>query len=157
MDNNNLKGDNSASKFKVIGFNCNSIGKNPKRSKVLHFLRKKNPDLLIVVDTRIASNIQNTVKEEWGGQVLFSSFDSQSRGVALFIKKNLPIKILVKFNDSEGNLLCVLIEFENKRLLLKEFMAQIWTIQTFMSPKSFKNWKIGTPATQSLLETGTWL
>ena len=119
MNNQNLRGDDSASKLKIIGFNSNSIGKQPKRRQVLKFLYKKNPDLLIVVDTRIAKNIENTVKEEWGGQVLFSSFDSQSRGVALFIKKDLPIKILDKFSDDNGNLLSVLIEFENKRLLIE--------------------------------------
>ena len=113
------RGDNSASKLKIIGFNCNSIGKNPKRRQVLKFLKKRNPDLLIVVDTRIAPNIENTIKEEWGSQVLFSSFDSQSRGVALFVKKDLPLKILDKFCDKNGNLLCVLIEFECKRILLE--------------------------------------
>ena len=86
MNNQNIGGDNSASKLKIIGFNSNSIGKQPKRRQVLNFLRKKNPDLLVVVDTRIAKNVENTVKEEWGGQVLYSSFDSQSRGVAMFEK-----------------------------------------------------------------------
>ena len=119
MNNQNIGGDNSASKLKIIGFNSNSIGKQPKRRQVLNFLRKKNPDLLVVVDTRIAKNVENTVKEEWGGQVLYSSFDSQSRGVAMFIKKNLPIKILDKFSDVDGNLLSVLIEYETKRLLIE--------------------------------------
>ena len=118
MNNLTRSGDISASNLKIIEFNANSIGKQPKRRQVLNFLKKKNPDLLVVVDTRIAKNIENTVKEEWGGQAFFASFDSQSRGVALFIRKNLPIKILDKFNDPSGNMLLVLIEFENKRLLI---------------------------------------
>ena len=83
----------------------------------MKFLSNKNPDLLIVVDTRIAPNLENSIKEEWGSQVIFSSFDSQSRGVALFLKKNIPLKFLDKFVDKNGNILSVLIEYEGKRIL----------------------------------------
>ena len=117
--NNNSKGDVSASKLKIIAFNANSIGKQPKRRQVLCFLRKKDPDLLVILDTRFSKDIENSVKAEWGGQVLFSSFSSQARGVAIFVKKNLPIKILDKFNDQNGNILGLLIEYEGKRILLE--------------------------------------
>ena len=80
-------GDCSASKLRVIAFNANSIGKQPKRRQVLCFLERKKPDLVVVVDTCFSKDIENSVKAEWGGQVLFSSFTSQSRGVAVFIKK----------------------------------------------------------------------
>ena len=119
MDNDINRGGCSASKLKIISFNANSIGKHPKRRQVLCFLKKKNPDLLLIVDTRFSKDIENSVKTEWGGQVLFSSFSSQSRGVAIFIRKNLPIKILDKFNDGEGNLLCLLIEYEGKKIILE--------------------------------------
>ena len=82
-------------------------------------MKKHNPDLLIVCDTRIAKNIENSIKEEWGGPAFFSSFDSQSRGVAIFVRKNLPIKILDKFSDDQGNLLGILIEYESKVILLE--------------------------------------
>ena len=73
--------------MKIVAFNANSIGKQPKRRQVLKFLEKKNPDVLIIVDTRFSLEIENAVKAEWGGQAFFSSFSSQSRGVAIFIKK----------------------------------------------------------------------
>ena len=117
--NDSSKGVSSASALKIVSVNANSIGKNPKRRQVLHFLKKKSPDLLFIVYTRIAKNIENIVKEEWNGEVVFSSFDSQSRGVALFIRKDLPIKILDKFTDDQGNILSVLVEFENKILMIQ--------------------------------------
>ena len=119
MTRSNYEGNKSASKLKIVSFNSNSIGKNPKRRQVLNFLKKKNPDVLIVCDTRITTNIENLVKEEWGGQVFFSSCSSQARGVALFLKKDSTIKILDKYKDQEGNLLAVLIEFESKKILLQ--------------------------------------
>ena len=54
-----------------------------------------------------------------GRTCFFSSFDSQSRGVAIFIRKNLPIKVLDQFSDHECNLLAILIEFESKVILLE--------------------------------------
>ena len=87
----------SASKLRLISFNTNSIGKNPKGRQVLLYLKKKNPDLIITIDTRFSKDIENLVKTEWDGNVLFSSFDSQSRGVAIFVKRNLPLKILDQF------------------------------------------------------------
>ena len=119
MINNSSRGDNSASKLRIISFNVNSIGRNPKRRQVFHFLQKKNPDLLITIDTRFSKEIENCVKTEWGGQVFFSSFDSQSRGVAIFVKKNLPLKILDRFNDNNGNILSILVEYESKRILIE--------------------------------------
>ena len=119
MINNNYVGDNSASKLRLISFNTNSIGKNPKRRQVLLYLKKKNPDLIITIDTRFSKEIENLVKTEWDGQVLFSSFDSQSRGVAIFVKRNLPLKILDQFNDRNGNVLSILVEFESKKILIE--------------------------------------
>ena len=118
-NNNSQRGDKSASKLKIISFNVNSIGKQPKRRQVLHFIKKKNPDLLVTIDTRFSKEIENCVKTEWGSSVFFSSFDSQSRGVAIFVKKNLPLKILDQFNDNNGNILSILFEYENKRILLE--------------------------------------
>ena len=119
MDGTNKKGLNSASKLRILGFNANSIGKNPKRRKVLHFLSKKNPDFTFIFDTRICPSIEKVITEEWGGECLFSSLNSQSRGVALFIKKNTSGKILDKKVDGHGNVLAALLEFEGKKILLE--------------------------------------
>ena len=67
MDSGNARGDKSVSKIRLISFNANSIGKNPKRSQVFCYLRKKRPDILIVVDTRLSKDVENIVKAEWGG------------------------------------------------------------------------------------------
>ena len=109
-------GANSATKFKLLCFNANSIGKNPKRQNVFHYLKKRNPDFVLACDTRICKTIENVVKDEWGGQCIFNSFTSQARGVAIFLKKNNPAKILDTFRDNEGNVLaiCMVLEDKNK-------------------------------------------
>ena len=111
--------DNSASKFRIVCFNANSIGRNPKQRKILTFLAKKNADFIIVTDSRISKNIEQSVSEEWEGKCIFNSFSSQARGIALFIKKNNTSKIEDTFRDENGNILAILLIYEEKRILLE--------------------------------------
>ena len=74
-------------------------------------MKKKNPDFVLVCDTRICKTIETVVGDEWGGKCIFNSFSSQSRGVAIFLKKNNPAKIVDKFFDDEGNILAVSMIF----------------------------------------------
>ena len=106
----------SASKLKVAEFNANSIGKQDKRSKVLHFLKKKSPDILFITDTRIAPEIENIFRNEWAGKCFFSSFSSQARGIACLIRKELAFTLLDMEKDNEGNFLSLFIEFENRKI-----------------------------------------
>ena len=102
-----------------MAFNANSIGKNPKRQKVFHHLKKRNPDFIFACDTRICKSIENVVREEWGGHCIFNSFSSQARGVAIFIKRGNPATIIDKFSDSEGNIIAIAIMYEGRKILLE--------------------------------------
>ena len=73
----------SASKFRILSFNPNSIGKNPKRAKILEAIKKKNANIILFSDTRISAEIEPMVKAEWGGKANFGSYTSQARGVAI--------------------------------------------------------------------------
>lgn len=101
MDNSNNK---SASSLKIRSYNANSVGKNPKRQQVFKFLKEKRHDITIIVDTRFDKSKENLIKNEWGGDAIFSSKDSQSRGAAIFFRKGLPVKIIEKFADQNGNM-----------------------------------------------------
>ena len=117
MNENKTKNQslNSASKFRLLSFNPNSIGKNPKRSKILHAIRKKQANIILFSDTRISAEIEPTVKAEWGGKANFSSYSSQARGVAIFFTKDLPIEIIEDsiYNDKSGNFTVLNVKFEN--------------------------------------------
>ena len=104
----------SASAFTIKEFNVNSIGRNPKRRQIFNALKKKDCDIYVLLDTRISPKIENLVKSEWGGPAFFSSHSSQSRGVAILIKKNFPIEILDKKQDIEGNFLSIKAKIYDK-------------------------------------------
>ena len=84
---------NTVSGIRVLAFNPNSIGKNPKRGKIFTALKQKRADIILIADSRIAVSIEKTIKAEWGGECAFASFSSASRGCAIFFKKNLPVDI----------------------------------------------------------------
>ena len=118
MANNINDGRDSASNLTIKSFNVNSIGRNPKRQDIFKFLNKKNADIQIIIDTHFSKEIEHLVKEEWGSRVYFSSFSSQSRGVAIFFKKDICVDVLKEKNDDSGNILSLLIEFDGKTILL---------------------------------------
>ena len=131
-------GVSSATSFKILSFNANSIGRNPKRQKVLHFLQKKNPDFTIICDSRIAKNVENVIKEEWNGVCIFNSFTSQARGVAIFIKRGTPVNISDVFPDKDGNVLAVLMDFQGKKILLEGLYGPNADSPQFYSDVAFK-------------------
>lgn len=53
---------------------------------------------------------QNKVKvyeDEWGGKCIINAYTSESRGVAILIKKGIEVEIKEVENDDHGNLLLV--------------------------------------------------
>ena len=97
-----------------MSFNPNSIGKNPKRSKIIQALRKKNANIILLSDTRLSKEVEPTVKAEWGGKANFSSYTSQARGVAILFAKDLAIDIIddTIYNDKTGNFTVLNIRYE---------------------------------------------
>ena len=127
----------SASILNIKSFNARSIGQNTKRKQVFNSLKKKELDIIFVVDTRFAKSIENRVKAEWGGQSFFSSFTSQARGVAIFFRKNIPVEVLDKRNDNDGNILSLLIKFSDKRILLTAIYGPNTDCPSFYTDKIF--------------------
>ena len=84
------------------------------------------------------------IREEWDGHCIFNSFSSQARGVAIFMKKNNPAKILDKFCDINGNILAISMIYEGKKILLEVLYGPNQDIPSFYSDQVFKkilDWK----------------
>ena len=110
----------SASKFRLLSFNPNSIGKNPKRAKVIKALRNKNANIILLSDTRLASEVESVVKAEWGGKAEFASFTSQARGVAVLFKKDFALEIIEDsiYRDGSGNFVVLNAKYESFTITL---------------------------------------
>ena len=62
--------------------------------------------------------MENNIQSEWGYEVYFNSFTSQSRGIAIFLNNNFDYKVHNKLDDTSGNFLALEITFSNTRVSL---------------------------------------
>ena len=109
-----------------------------KDEKFFNFLRKKNPDFIVVLDTRISPLIENDIKEEWEGKCFFSSYNSNSRGVAIFTKKGFIANIVRSLSDKDGNFLALLFELEGRKILLQGIYGPNEDCPSFYNETCFK-------------------
>ena len=105
-------------KIKICSLNCQGLGDVRKRRDVISHLRSQNFSILCLQDTHFTKNIEKLIQTEWGYKVFFSSFTSQSRGVAVFIKNNFEFVLHNTHHDPGGNFLLLDAEIENNRITL---------------------------------------
>ena len=105
-------------KIKICSANTQGLGDPGKRRDVLDFLQNQNYSIICLQDTHFTKNLENVITKEWGYKVFFSSFDSRSRGVAIFMRNNFEFTIHNTFKDNNGNILLLDIEIEKHRITL---------------------------------------
>ena len=79
-------------KISICSLNCQGLGNSKKRRDVLNHLRDKKFSILCVQDTHFLKQNENFIRNEWGYEAYFSSFTSQSRGVAIFLQNTFEFK-----------------------------------------------------------------
>ena len=97
---------------------CQGWGDPKKRRDVMNYLRKQNFSIICLQDTHFTKNMESLIRSEWGNDAYFSSFSSQSRGVAIFLNNNFEYKVHNCHKDLRGNTLILDIEIDNNRMTL---------------------------------------
>ena len=74
--------------LKLCSFNCRGLQDHIKRRNVVHYMRSIDSDIKIffLQETHSDRNDENFWKSIWGESAWFSSFTSNSRGVAILIR-----------------------------------------------------------------------
>ena len=94
--------------------NCRGISNEKKRRDVFHYLRGLNFSLYFLQDTHFSPENESRIRNEWGLDVHFSSFSSNSRGVAILFNNNIQYMILDVVKDINGNFLILKVEMLDK-------------------------------------------
>lgn len=71
--------------IKVATVNCQGLATPSKRQDVLNFYKSKGYSILYLQDTHFTCETEATVEIQWGYKCVFSSYTSNSRGVAIFL------------------------------------------------------------------------
>ncbi len=86
---------------KLCSWNVRGVHHPLQRKKKLTFLRNEGVKIALLQETHLKDIEHMKLKQDWVGQVFFSSFTSNSRAVCIFIDKSLPFKV-EKFIQGEG-------------------------------------------------------
>ena len=74
-------------------FNCRGIQDTFKRKKIFHYLRSVKSDIIFLQETHSTLNDESFWKTQWGAQAWFSSYASNSRGVAILISNSASVQV----------------------------------------------------------------
>jgi exonuclease III len=90
----------------ILSVNCQGLGDIAKRKDVLNYLRNLNYNIYCLQDTHFSTELEREVRNQWGYQCYFSSFTTNSRGVAILINNNFDFRVIeekillsISFND----------------------------------------------------------
>lgn len=103
-------------KLKFLTWNVKGINRVIKRKKVWLFLQKQNCDICCVQETHIQKSDLNFLKNPKLGHCFAAGSDKKKKGVALYIKQNLPSQEVL--NDPNGHYIAVLSQIQNQKTLI---------------------------------------
>ena len=95
--------------IRFVSMNCRGLGDSRKRRDVFHFLRDKKYSICLLQDTHFQKSMEGMIKNEWGFEIFFASFSSNSRGVAVLFNNNFEFKINNVYKDINGNWMIIKI------------------------------------------------
>ena len=98
------------SRFRIGAYNCQGLQDYKKRADVFKWLKRKKLDICCLVDTHCKNEAGEEIKwsNQWGYKGFFSSFNSQSRGIAVLFNNTFEYKLhSPPVNDPEGRF-CIL-------------------------------------------------
>ncbi len=74
-------------------------------------------------ETHSTLSTESMWKNQWGGNCLFAHGESNSRGVAILFKKDLPLRIIEKEIDPEGRYIWAKVEIQGNGMVLLNIYA----------------------------------
>jgi exonuclease III len=92
-------------KVSIISMNVQGMADRAKRRDVINFLKSKKYSICMLQDTHFSSQEEHFIRSTWGYETYFSNYNTQSRGVAIFINNNFDCNVNAIEKDNDGNLL----------------------------------------------------
>ena len=64
--------------IKISSTNCRGLGDYSKRKYVFNYLRNNRYGIYCLQDTHFTKSLEPYIRAEWGGEIIFNSFTSNS-------------------------------------------------------------------------------
>ena len=121
----------SYSQLKILIVNCQGLGDINKRRDVFKILKAKKYNKYFLQDTHFVIKDENFIKTQWVSKAFFCSYESNSRGVAIFCNDNCELEINAEYKDEYGNYLILDVTLENVHFLLVNIYGPKLSILVF--------------------------
>ena len=89
----------------IFSFNARGLANRTKRVAIFLWLKAKGRGIFFLQECHCTINQENLWKQDWDGEILFSHGESNSRGVAILISKNVDVTVDSSVSDTEGRFL----------------------------------------------------
>ena len=110
--------------LKILSVNVNGIRSEVKRRAVFNYVWQR-ADIACIQETHSKPEDEQTWKMQWGGDILFSHGQSNSRGVAIIISRRLSQGKVVTLleRDNDGRRISINIKFQEKQFTIVNLYA----------------------------------
>ena len=83
-------------KCKLVSTNARGINNFRKRRIIYTWRRNQKADFIFLQETHSKHETERQWKNEWGGEIIMSHGSPNSRGVAIFLRKELIVSFIQK-------------------------------------------------------------
>ena len=80
---------------------------------MFNFVKKAEAQIILLQETHSIKQKAKVWTTEWGGQGFYSHGESNSKGVATFIKRNLNCRVCLESSDDNGRILILDLELDD--------------------------------------------
>lgn len=107
----------------ICSLNCQGLGQKNKRERLKLWCENQKCDILFIQESHFVENMVKNLYNEYE-YIMYHSFgNSQSRGVSIFIKKELNHKIINETKDEDGRIILLNIELKDNIITLINIYA----------------------------------
>ena len=104
--------------LKILLLNARDLRDSKKRRDVFQYLRESKCSIYCIQDFHCIQADEQMYENEWDCKAYFSSYASNSRGVAVLLNNILDLKVHGVKRDNSGNLLILDLETCDYRFTL---------------------------------------
>ena len=107
---------------KLISLNVNGLrvanSSIPKRRKLFTLFKNMGAEVILLQETHSDQQLEDIVRNEWGGECFFSHGDNRSRGVAILLRPRSKIEPIDIISDKDGRYIVMKVELNGSEIVL---------------------------------------
>jgi exodeoxyribonuclease-3 len=108
---------------KLLTLNVRGLNKEGERRSVFRYVKSKNIDVCYLQETYSSKSIENTWKNQWGGQVFYSHGSNHAKGVMIIIRPGFNIDVEKTVCDKNGRYILLHAKQNGQKVMLLNIYA----------------------------------